>query len=172
MSLDALPIELEEKVLSNLSPVELARVSTTNTAFLAAHQQGMAEEQKALGARANEWFGRKRTKRFAEFLQGFFKEDMLDDDLAEEIGLFITWSLCMTGMRLNLDTLSGEPVQMRMHIVEGGFTISCPIKGRADPGWVILLQALLSGVVPSAFRDGQSIRMCIRIGSDAPSTID
>jgi hypothetical protein len=77
MSWHDLSLELEEQILSNLSLVELALLSSTRKVFLAAFRKQIAEEQKVLCDAAHNWFGATCLKRAAEISSCFLKEHTL-----------------------------------------------------------------------------------------------
>jgi hypothetical protein len=83
MGWDALPQDVEEAILSNLSLVELARVSRTKSFFLTVFHKRRAEEQKALREVAAERFGSARITRIITLVERFYKRQLLDACLAD-----------------------------------------------------------------------------------------
>jgi hypothetical protein len=159
MSWDALPVELEERILFNLSLVELARLSSTRNVFLKVFRKQLAEQQKALCDRADRSFGLERIARAAGHLNRFIKEGTVIQD-----GLF--------GLRVGI---LGNPNTYALHIrlydsMEHRWPIrvSCAEKelitldasiGHSFDGWVSVVLVFLSRV-PWPFLHGETVRLC------------
>jgi hypothetical protein len=79
----ALPQDLEEAILTNLSLVELARVSRTKSFFLTIFHKRRAQGQKALRELAAERFGSARITRIITLVERFYKRQLLDPCLAD-----------------------------------------------------------------------------------------
>jgi hypothetical protein len=153
-----LPLELEEQVLSNLSLVELALLSSTRKVFLAAFRKQLAEEQKALCDEAHYWFGATCLKRAAEISSCFLKEPTLQMDKLGKIRVRFTGKWGADGPILKLYDRVGSRLEMQIFRKEGGLIEFNPILGRIGPGWVAVVQVFLSEV-PLPFLDGQTVRV-------------
>jgi hypothetical protein len=161
MSWDALPLELEEQILSKLALVELARLSSTRKVFLALFRKHLAQEQKVLCDKADISIGLERIKRAAVHLSRFLKKDIVKrDEEFSGVRMFSVGQADTFTLHVKLYDRIGCPWVMRIHRAEKGLITLEPTMGQMSPGWVSVMHALLSGV-PLPFLDGQIVRMCL-----------
>jgi hypothetical protein len=158
MGWDALPLELEEQILSNLSLAELALLSSTRKVFLAPFRKELAEQQKALCEEAYELFGDECLKRLADLCRCFLTGDTIQMTRLGGIRFMFLGKSGSDGLRIRLYGSSGLIWPMRI-LNEERWQISFdPVLGRTGCSWVPVVQVLLSGV-PLPFLDGQTVRI-------------
>jgi hypothetical protein len=153
MSWEALPIEMEEKILFNLSLAELAAVSSTCMTFLEVFQKQLAAQQKTLCDSAVDWFGLERIRGFATLADRFINDKILNFNLAATIDIFGAQHFTADTLYINFHAWSGDPVQTQIVRSQEMQLMLYPTSPE-DLGWVSVLLALLSGMVPSSFQDG------------------
>jgi hypothetical protein len=84
---NALPVELEELVLSKLPLVDLARASATHSSFQSALRNELAREQKARCDAALDCVGRQWMSRITSLINCFLKGQALDLDMGRNSGI-------------------------------------------------------------------------------------
>jgi hypothetical protein len=140
MCWDALPCELQELILANLSLTELTRVSRTCRAIQAAFGRQMAREQKARCDLAVECFGHERIACIASLADRFLKGERVHPALDEGVIRFC--SICADGtLRVNPNVgqrLTCEPADLP---TEFWFWLGSP------PSMSIVIKPTLAGRV-------------------------